>query len=320
MSRATIGIAVTAALAVACESDDLGQPCGTTPTAVTNPIVGEVPIIEVVRLERDGECESFQCLTHRGISPYCTRECERTPPENAPKRCTADADCTGGDFRSGTQGHCVDGRCACKEDFECSKRMHCADGVCSDDDCPKGFWCKEVQEVGPLVGKLYCVFKDGCDGDNIYCEDLGNIVCRSLACFDACLREYWVCQEPEKTSVLTECEELECYAPCMWQGGGEYFCTESTLDGKADDPEDKKRANDCRAAGCYDATLCVQQLRADCTFDRLVCEPRSDDLPCDLCIEVDGVECPPGSLSCSGDAGQVQWVASPVEMCLPKDF
>jgi hypothetical protein len=117
----------------ACQTNDLGKPCGSALTDLgTEPIAGEQPVIEVVRIERDQACETFQCLTHRGLHPYCTRVCDQ------------------------------------------------------DGDCPTGFACEAVQEVGPLADKKYCVYKLGCQR-NIDCKDLGNILCVKFACLDACL-------------------------------------------------------------------------------------------------------------------------------------
>ncbi len=182
-------IACTALLvfAAGCETGDLGKPCGSEPTAVSDPVVeGENAVVEVVRLERDVNCESFQCLTHRGLHAYCTEGCELDAPSYAAKSCTTDAQCTGGMFANNVQGHCLAGRCQCVADGECVEPLHCFAGACVDDDCPKGFACKRVQEVGPLADELFCTFKTGCVG-NDDCEQLGTIECRQVGCFDACL-------------------------------------------------------------------------------------------------------------------------------------
>ncbi|MBI3180381.1 MAG: hypothetical protein HYZ27_12010 [Deltaproteobacteria bacterium] len=174
-------------LAAGCETSDLGKPCGSEPSALGDPVVeGESAVVEVVRVERDVNCESFQCLSHRGLHPYCTESCELDEPPHSPKSCTSDGQCTGGMFANNVQGHCLGGRCQCVKDSECVEPLHCFDGVCLDDDCPKGFWCKRVQDVGPLANELFCTFKAGCI-ENTDCEELGTIECRHLGCFDACL-------------------------------------------------------------------------------------------------------------------------------------
>ncbi|MEK7706097.1 MAG: hypothetical protein AAB426_14145 [Myxococcota bacterium] len=77
--RATALFALTASLlCTGCQSNDLGRPCGDdAPPIPAQAVDGEEPVIEVVRLQRDSACETFQCLTHRGLAPYCTRECEK---------------------------------------------------------------------------------------------------------------------------------------------------------------------------------------------------------------------------------------------------
>lgn len=303
----------------ACESDDLGQPCGTTPELASSPVEGEDPDLEVVRVERDGVCESFQCLTHRGLPPYCTRSCSLSGPDEQPQSCTGDEQCSGGMFASGATGRCLDGTCACEDDSDCPTPKQCADGVCRDDDCPKGYWCKEVQEVGPLVGRRFCVFKDGCT-TNFFCEDLGNMECKQLGCFGSCRREYWDCEEQTNE----KCEELACYVPCIRQGGGRVFCTDAALEGEAGDVKDQSRAKDCEAAGCYDA--CTKQLEDTCEYNRLVCEEFSN-LACRCTGASNGASdadaCPDADLSCSPDASRPAWDAGAVtraSICLPTDF
>ncbi len=142
----------------ACEKNDIGRRCepdlGNLPP---DAVGGEQPVDEIVSVQRNGACESFQCLTHGGYPSYCTRSCTYTSkPEHAK---------------------------ACTEDSDCSKPYHCHDGTCQDDDCPSGFVCSTVQEAGPLKGQLFCVRKEGCDS-NFDCEELGEIVCEKLGCLD----------------------------------------------------------------------------------------------------------------------------------------
>ncbi|MEM6732900.1 MAG: hypothetical protein AAF658_15195, partial [Myxococcota bacterium] len=151
---------------VACDDDDIGEPCGTPPTDIFNaPIDGEVPVTEIVRLERDRACETFQCITHSGLSPYCTQTCELDP---------------------GMPGDACENYRDCDPVFgDPTENKYCVDGTCIDDDCPAGFVCRELQDVGTLAGESYCVRKSGC-ADNIDCEDLGNVECRPLGCLDRC--------------------------------------------------------------------------------------------------------------------------------------
>ncbi len=150
-----IGLQLTA-----CEKDDLGKICGTEVTPITdNPVGGEVPAVEVVRMERDVACQSFQCLRHLGIAPYCTRECKLGPS-------------------TGT----------CADDSACGRGTTCINGQCVDDDCSPGFWCRTVQDTGPLAGKNFCTRRTGCNpADPFECEDIGNIECKVYGCFDTCL-------------------------------------------------------------------------------------------------------------------------------------
>ena len=105
----------------ACEEGNLGDPCGSPAQEIIDPIGGEVPTVEVVRMERDGACESFKCLTHRGLPPYCTDACSLDAPPNAQASCTQDEECKGGSFASGATGHCVEGKCICEKDEECKR-------------------------------------------------------------------------------------------------------------------------------------------------------------------------------------------------------
>lgn len=127
-------LALAACLSLAaCQSSDLGKPCSGTPIdACANPIDGETPVIEVVGVQRDEACQSFQCLSQKGFGPYCTQSC-------------------------GTA-----------------------------QDCPDGFTCQQVQNVGPLANQKFCVFQTGCT-HNSDCHNLGNVQCVNLGCVDECL-------------------------------------------------------------------------------------------------------------------------------------
>ncbi len=295
---------------MACEEDDLGQPCGTEPTAVEDPIGGEVPVVEVVRVQRDGECDSFQCLSHRGLTPYCTRECELEAPAAEPKSCTTDADCTGGEFGSGQSGHCIEGTCECEEDAECRSPLHCAGGHCRDDDCPAGYWCKTVQEVGPLTGNRYCVFSDTCTR-NADCEAFGVMECRRLGCFDACLRGFSACAAKGGT-----CADLDCYEPCPLVAPGVRYCPGPYT--VSDD------AAQCADAGCFEECT---PLGPGCEFHRLICEPLAR-LNCqcpggtaDQAADLQA--CPDEALVCQPDTTAQPWDAGAVEklsVCQPEDL
>ena len=71
------GLIVVAVALAACNAEEpLGGACGTDAPILEGEIVeGETAVDEVVRIERDGVCGSFQCLTEGGLSPYCTEEC-----------------------------------------------------------------------------------------------------------------------------------------------------------------------------------------------------------------------------------------------------
>ncbi|MBI5512057.1 MAG: hypothetical protein HY903_25140 [Deltaproteobacteria bacterium] len=277
----------------ACEKNDLGKPCGTAGTPVPDPVGGEVPVVEVVRLERDSTCESFQCLTHRGLPPYCTQSCTLDPAPKA-KTCaaaTAASDCAADPFAGGTNpAECIDGTCRCTADLQCKDPLHCEDGACVDDDCPAGYWCKRPQEVGPLANQRYCVFKTGCR-DNLQCEELGKMECDHLGCFDGCLRDYYTCVKPEST----KCDDLECYSGCVRTGGTEYLC--------------RVLPEACVAALCFPS--CTPPPGAACAFHRLVCEP-FDGLGCpaagssEACND-DPQTCPDKDLRCRPDASAPTW-------------
>ncbi len=311
LGRFRLAFTTTAAIAAtwgasACEKSDLGKTCGTVPTEISDPIGGEVPTIEVVRMERDGDCESFQCLTHRGLSPYCTQTCEIDTPPNKQKTCTLDDDCKGGEFASGQVGHCVAGKCTCELDEECDDPLQCSDGRCRDDDCPEGYWCKTVQDVGPLAGQRFCVFREGCQA-NGDCEDFSTMSCKKLGCFDACLRGYHSC-----TVANSACVDLECYAPCPRVAPEVHYCPGNHIASAS--------VQSCIDAGCFDK---CEPLGPDCQFHRLVCEPRSG-LGCDCTganQSSDIERCPNANLVCQPDSTAAVWPAGTVEklnVCQPK--
>lgn len=184
-----------------CEKEKLGTLCGTDPTEFNGEVVvNENPTVEVVRIQRDGACESFQCLHHQGLHGYCTRTCELDPLPSNVKSCALDSDC--------------------KEDG-----FFCVDGKCRDDDCPSGFRCTTVQDVGPLAGKRYCTFITGCN-NNTDCEALGDITCQQHGCTDVCNIEGASCDFHQL--VCQPADEV----PCVCNGqpiGGKPSCTDAEL-------------------------------------------------------------------------------------------
>ena len=161
MSRSAHRLALVASLGffVACEESDLGEKCGTPVGPLDAAIIeGEQPVDEIVRMQRDGACESFQCLTHKGLAPYCTESCTYEG-SSSNKACAGDADCT--------------------KDGE-----SCVDDVCKSDTCDPGFRCRQVQEVGPLADQRFCVRKFGC-ASNFDCDDLEKMECVQVGCVNA---------------------------------------------------------------------------------------------------------------------------------------
>jgi hypothetical protein len=309
LSRASGGLLL---LLAACETDDLGKRCGTEAAPVVDPVGDEVPVVEVVRLERDGECESFQCLTHRGLPPYCTRSCALDAPTLKQKSCSTDEQCEDGEFARGARGHCVGGKCVCEEHGECRAPFHCADGRCVDDDCPAGFWCDAVQPVGPLAGERLCVMREGCQ-TNANCEEFGVMECRKLGCYDACLRGFHRCEDRGRA----RCDELECFADCVRVAPDVVLCPYAAVLGESDE------AAACRDANCLES--CTPP-PAECEFHRLVCEPILDSCHCDGAATPEEIAdvgaCPEERLVCQPDATAQPWPVRSVtklNVCMPED-
>ena len=133
-----------------------GEPLGTQPS---DPIPGETPIVEIVRIQRDANCLSFQCLEHAGLPAYCTRNCNHLDTSNS---------------------------ISCTDPSQCPTSSYCHLGKCVNDDCPAGYWCQEVQREGPLAGQNFCVRRSNCLL-NSDCEALGQMNCIQYGCFDQCL-------------------------------------------------------------------------------------------------------------------------------------
>ncbi|MEZ0314000.1 MAG: hypothetical protein ACAI38_19685 [Myxococcota bacterium] len=195
-------IIVSVALAACNAEEPLGGACGTDAPILEGEIVeGETAVDEIVRIERDGVCGSFQCLTEGGLAPYCTEEC-RYESSSSNATCTTDNDCS--------------------DDEE-----HCIDGLCRGDDCPSGFTCNQVQEAGPLRDKRYCTRQTGCL-NNFDCGDVGNIQCVVLVCLDACLLANTSCEQHFLT-----CQPREEVPFCLCNGETEAsnsnFCEAEAL-------------------------------------------------------------------------------------------
>lgn len=156
-----VAIALSLGAHIGCQDSDVGRLCGAqSPSFPQDPIEGETPTVEVVQLTRDGLCETFQCLTHAGIPPYCTQSCSQSPVADSDASCDQDSDCPQND-------------------------AYCSDGVCVSDDCPQAFRCGKVQDVGPLAESFLCLREFGCQ-TNFDCGALGEIDCVPLGCFDRC--------------------------------------------------------------------------------------------------------------------------------------
>lgn len=185
-------VALTCIFATAaCETSDVGQLCeDAPPTAIGDePVGGEEPLVEMVRVRRDQACESFQCLQHNGLPAYCTEECKFIEAESTPA-CTTDGDCSG------------EAKCA-------------QDGKCRLDDCPTGFACQTVQETGPLAEHQFCVRRT-CQ-NNLDCGNLGVLECVEHACYDKCLK-----QGPNETC---EVHAVVCDESKDFFGNGEVECS-----------------------------------------------------------------------------------------------
>ncbi len=191
------GLASVAGIA-GCTKDDIGKTChpASVPELPPNPVGGENPVIEVVSLERSSECETFQCLTEGGYASFCTRDCTV-------------------DMSSGN---------ACTTSADCKAPKHCFEGQCRDDDCPSGFTCQHVQDVGPLANRLFCVYKDHC-ASNRDCEALGDMKCEKMGCFDSTL----LLQPPDPNAAHTlTCESRASMTNCQCPDGTQN-CTGADL-------------------------------------------------------------------------------------------
>lgn len=149
-------------LSMGCiQKDDTGKVCGTPLNRLANsPIIGENPIQETIRLQRDKECLSFHCLEHRGLPSYCTRECSQTKSAESLSPCSSNEDCP--------------------------RTNYCSSGECISDDCSAGYRCQQIQQTGPLQDRTFCVRQESCSV-NSDCDALGSVDCVAYGCFNECL-------------------------------------------------------------------------------------------------------------------------------------
>lgn len=163
--RFPVGAATTTLLATlvgatfmaGCENHDLGKPCGTDPLPIPEEAIdSETPVIEVVRMQRDGACETFQCLAHRGLSPYCTKACE------------ANSDCPVGFICEEVQetGPLV-GKRYCVFERGCSRNIDC--GSLGEIRCAK-MGCLDRCALEPA----------GCTFHQLVCEERSDLSCECL--------------------------------------------------------------------------------------------------------------------------------------------
>lgn len=203
----------------ACEDDDVGEPCTAEIQAQpAEPIDGERAVLEVVSLSRDQACETFQCLRHQGLEPYCTEECRFTEESSDSP---------------------------CEDDNGCSGDEYCEGGQCRKDDCPDGFWCRQIQETGPNVNKTFCT-RRVCN-DTQDCFAIGGYQCVTHGCYDACLRNDAGTQCDFNQRV---CEPFSALADICQCQGGDVSCSDAELRCETE----TLRWNDVEAGG-YDVPV-----------------------------------------------------------------
>ncbi len=164
--------------------------------------------------DENDDCNSGYCIPSSRGDQVCTRVCEEDCPEdlecrlvrfpnadptflcvdlqvNLCRPCRANADCQG-NFGS------VANRCVSFGDLEGS---FCGLGCDVDEDCPGGYRCDEVEEVGGGVTSRQCVPEAGaCDCSPRAVAESASTACNRLACGGA-----RVCTE----GGLTECSAPE---------------------------------------------------------------------------------------------------------------
>lgn len=183
MSRVCGWIVVSAGVSLfcACEANDIGNACQAEISQLSGDLVlGEMPLVEVVSIEVDKECQSFSCLRHRGLSPYCTRDCQGDGDCPAGFRCepvllvgdlAAKQFCTRIDqcqqhLDCGDLGSIVCDVKACYDSCQglsCSIDADCPDALCVDGRCA----CQFRQLVCQSTSQLDC----SCDEESCSCLD-----------------------------------------------------------------------------------------------------------------------------------------------------
>jgi len=190
------------AIAACNTTQPLGNACGDDVPPIAGEVVeGENAVDELVRIQRDGVCDSFKCLTEGGLAPYCTDTCEYDS-KSSNTSCTQDSECK-------------------------NKNEHCIDAVCKSDDCPSGFTCRVAEDAGPLAGQRFCERQVGCL-TNFDCGDVGSLRCEQLLCTDACNLIGGNCD----THFLT-CQPRESVPYCLCNGEAQAsnatFCDQAAL-------------------------------------------------------------------------------------------
>ncbi len=74
------------AFLASCNKEDLGTPCAVDEKKWSEGVnkneivVGEEPVITDEQILQDGICETFICLNHLNMPPYCSRRCDDNNP------------------------------------------------------------------------------------------------------------------------------------------------------------------------------------------------------------------------------------------------
>lgn len=171
-------VLLAAQATVACNQDDTGKLCGEPNVTVpSQPVEGEVPVVGEVNITRDPNCLTFKCLTQGGLPSYCTKTCNINIPSDKVV-CVTDNDCQTRPHIFGPGYHCTlatDGN-----------------NYCVNDNCPAGFWCNPVVNVGPYQGQYFCQRQTGCTAD-VDCNAPGSYACEPWGCFGSCLYNPTTC-------------------------------------------------------------------------------------------------------------------------------
>jgi len=134
----------------ACEKDDLGVSCaaptGSTGVTETNPADNEIDFPATVRT--DGICESYQCVSSKVRTEYCSRQCISN------RNCPDGFECS----QLQPVGPLKDQRF-------CLLNKTCRPGVAGD--CPRGrFKCRAVTTSVPDQPEYFCDVKNDGEADD----------------------------------------------------------------------------------------------------------------------------------------------------------